>query len=74
MHGDVDKERSAFLASHIEDILTDEEFIQKAEEMNRPISYLSAAEQNELVQSIFSDLSDDRKAEIKQVLTEKYVR
>lgn len=74
MHGDVNSQRAEFLEDHLEGILTDEEFLQKAEEMNRPVSYLPAAEQYELVQSIFDGLSNERKAEIKTVLTEKFVR
>jgi len=74
MHEDVDPERADFLAGHLEDILTDDEFIQKAKDMNRPINYLSASELNKLIQNIFADLSDERKAEVKHVLTEKYIR
>lgn len=74
MHGDVDSARSDFLAEQVEDILTNEAFLKEAEGMNRPINYLSAAEQDELVQSIFDGLSDERKAEVKTVLTEKFVR
>lgn len=74
MHGDVDSARSDFLAEQVEDILTNEAFLKEAEDMNRPINYLSAAEQDELVQSIFDGLSDERKAEVKTVLTEKFVR
>ncbi|HEB28706.1 MAG TPA: hypothetical protein ENI05_13195, partial [Porticoccus sp.] len=74
MHEDVDPERADFLAGHLEDILTDDEFIEKAKDMNRPINFLSAADLNKLIQNIFADLSDKRKAEIKHVLTEKYIR
>lgn len=74
MHGDVDPERADFLSGHLEDILTNKEFIQKAKSMNRPINFLSGAKLSNLVHSIFSDLSDERKAEVKHVLTEKYIR
>lgn len=62
MHGDVDSARSDFLAEQVEDILTNEAFLKEAEDMNRPINYLSAAEQDELVQSIFDGLSDEKKS------------
>jgi hypothetical protein len=56
------------------EILTDPKFIAMAAEHQRPINYMSAEDQEKLVQGIFSGLSPERVQEVKHVLTEKYIR
>ena len=72
--GDVEPDKVAYLRKVLQEILTDEEFIAMANGRSRPINYMSAEQQEKLVQSIFSGLTEQRIQEIKHVLTEKYIR
>ena len=73
-HGDVPADRVAYLRQVLGEILTDQKFIAMATEHQRPINYMSAGDQEKLVQGIFSGLSPERVQEVKHVLTEKYIR
>lgn len=73
-HGDVDADKVAYLREILAGILTDPEFIAMAAAKQRPINYMSAEEQEKLVQGIFSGLDPERVQEVKHVLTEKYIR
>ncbi len=73
-HGDVPVDRVEYLRQVLADILTDQKFIATAAQHQRPINYMSAEEQEKLVQGIFSGLSPERVQEVKHVLTEKYIR
>ena len=73
-HGAVDEAKVEYLRRVLEEILTDPEFIKMAEDRQRPVNYMSAAEQEQLVQGIFEDLSPERVQEVKHVLTQKYIR
>ena len=73
-HGDVEQERVDYLREVLAGILTDAEFMAVAKERQRPVDYMSAAEQEQLVQEIFSGLTSERTEEVKYVLTEKYIR
>lgn len=73
-HGDVAPDRVAYLRQVLADVLTDEKFIATAAQRQRPINYMSAEEQEKLVEGIFSGLSPERVQEVKHVLTEKYIR
>jgi tripartite-type tricarboxylate transporter receptor subunit TctC len=73
-HGDVPADRVAYLRQVLGEILTDQKFIAMATEHQRPINYMSAEDQEKLVQGIFSGLSPERVQEVKHVLTEKYIR
>jgi tripartite-type tricarboxylate transporter receptor subunit TctC len=59
-HGDVDPEKVTYLRKILQEILTDEEFIAMADERKRPINYMSAEDQEKLVQGIFAGLSVER--------------
>ena len=72
--GDVPDERAEYLKEQVRLVLTDPELIAEGEATKRPLNYLSADKLKELVESIFSGLSDERKTEIIHVLNEKYVR
>jgi len=74
MHGDVDEDKVAYLRKILADILTDEKFTAMAAERQRPMNYMSAEQQETLVQRIFSDLTPARIEEVKFVLTQKYIR
>ncbi|MGK0297517.1 MAG: tripartite-type tricarboxylate transporter receptor subunit TctC [Gammaproteobacteria bacterium] len=73
-HREVDPEKVTYLRNVLQEILTDEEFISMANERKRPINYMSAEDQEQLVQGIFADLSAERIEEVKHVLTEKFIR
>lgn len=73
-HGDVATEKVSYLRGVLQKILTDPEFIAIASERKRPINYMSAEDQEQLVNNIFAGLSDERIQEVKHVLTEKYIR
>jgi tripartite-type tricarboxylate transporter receptor subunit TctC len=73
-HGDVEADRVAYLRQVLAGILTDVEFMAMAEKRQRPVDYMSAEEQEQLVQGIFSGLTPERIEEVKYVLTEKYIR
>ena len=73
-HGDVDPQKVAYLRQVLQEILTDDAFISMANETKRPVNYMSAEEQEQLVQGIFAGLTDERKQEITHVLTEKFIR
>jgi tripartite-type tricarboxylate transporter receptor subunit TctC len=73
-HGDVSENRVAYLRSLLADILTDERFIADGLERNRPINYLTATEQEQLVESLLNELTEERRLEVKYVITEKYIR
>jgi len=73
-HGDVEADRVAYLRQVLAGILTDAEFMAMAEKRQRPVDYMSAEEQERLVQGIFSGLTPERIEEVKYVLTEKYIR
>lgn len=73
-HGDVEAEKVAYLRRILQDILTDPDFISMASERKRPVNYMSAEQQEELVLGIFAGLSEERIREVKYVLTEKFIR
>ena len=73
-HQDVDPARVAYLREILGDILRDEDFLAAMEEKSRPIDYLPAAEQEQLARQLLDDLSDERREEVRHVLTEKYIR
>lgn len=73
-HGDVPADRVAYLRKILAEVLMDEKFIAMAAQHQRPINYMSAEEQEKLVQQIFSGLSPERIQQVKHVLTEKYIR
>ncbi|MGK0298192.1 MAG: tripartite-type tricarboxylate transporter receptor subunit TctC [Gammaproteobacteria bacterium] len=73
-HGDVSENLVAYLRSLLADVLTDERFIAEGLARKRPINYLSAEEQEQLVESLLSELTEERRQEVKYVITEKYIR
>ncbi|NNE38918.1 MAG: hypothetical protein HKN08_11480 [Gammaproteobacteria bacterium] len=73
-HGDVTADKVNYLRGVLEEILTDTEFMAMAAERKRPVNYMSAEQQEQLVQDIFSGLSEERTQEVKHVLTEKFIR
>jgi tripartite-type tricarboxylate transporter receptor subunit TctC len=73
-HGDVEQEKVTYLREVLRDILTDESFIAMANERKRPVNYMSAEDQESLVQEIFAGLSEERVEEVKHVLTQKFIR
>ena len=73
-HGGVSENRVAYLRRVLAEILTDESFIAEGLARNRPINYLPAEEQEELVESLLGGLSEDQRLEVKYVVTEKYIR
>ncbi len=73
-HGDVATEKVTYLRGKLHEILTDPEFITMATQRKRPINYMSAEDQEQLVRNIFAGLSDERVQEVKHVLTEKFIR
>lgn len=73
-HGNVPADRVAYLRKIIAGVLTDEKFIATAAQHQRPINYLSAEDQQKLVQGIFAGLTPERIQQVKQVLTEKYIK
>lgn len=73
-HGDVPAGRVAYLREILAAILTDQNFITMAAQHQRPINYMSAQDQAQLVERIFNGLTPERIQEVKHVLTEKYIR
>ena len=73
-HGDVDPEKIAYLRKVLQEVLTDADFIAMANKRKRPINYMSAEEQEQLVQGLFAGLTEQRIQEVKHVLTEKFIR
>jgi hypothetical protein len=73
-HGDVSENRVAYLRSLLADILTDERFIAEGLARKRPINYMPADKQEQLVESLLSELTEERRQEVKYVITEKYIR
>ncbi len=71
---DVPEDRAKYLKEQVRLVLTDPALIAEAEATKRPINYLSADKQKELITSVFSGLTEERKEEITHVFTEKYVR
>ena len=73
-HGEVAQEKVTYLRNILSEILTDPEFITMAAGRKRPINFMSAEDQEGLVNDIFSGLTEQRTQEVKHVLTEKFIR
>jgi len=73
-HAEVPENRVFYLRKVLADILTDERFIAEALARNRPVNYLPAEEQEQLVETILHGVSADQLKEVKYVLTEKYIQ
>lgn len=72
-HGEVPADRVAYLRKILAEVLTDPKFIAMAAEHQRPINFMTAQDQEKLLQQIFAGLTPERIQEVKQVLTEKYI-
>lgn len=66
------EERVEFLRQAFEEILTDPDVLAEAEEKGLPIVYASGAEVQQTIEEVLGDIPEDRLAEIRDVLIDRY--
>jgi tripartite-type tricarboxylate transporter receptor subunit TctC len=66
------EDRVAFLRQAFEEVLTDPDVLAEAEEKGLPIVYASGAEVQATIEEVLGDIPEDRLAEIRDVLIDRY--